>query len=319
MPTAGWKIFERLVHFIEQVLAPEGAVVTLDDHIPDVDTGEPRQVDASIRMKLGSGDVLIIVECRDRSRRQDARWIEEIAEKRWSVRADKAIAVSSRGFYDSAKKKARARNIELRTVSEIDESTVRSWFAGGTVLQTQVTFGTSQLLFTPFGDDTRLRFVETRNSDGSQNDEALYEKKVFEWIPDGLLVSVSDLCSQMEGRFKRSIWRGATTAPDGTWRREVRISFDPGVLRVTFQGQALEIALLRAKLWQRRVSSQVVQPKIMEYADLNDRVIAQALEWKFQHDGRDLGAFRVVRDVGKGTTTGFVVGPAEEESRKTKK
>lgn len=48
-----WRRFEKLVARIERVLAPKGAIVKSPDKIEDILTGSLREVDASIRMKVG--------------------------------------------------------------------------------------------------------------------------------------------------------------------------------------------------------------------------------------------------------------------------
>jgi hypothetical protein len=83
---------------IEATLAPSGARVKSPDRIRDKIAGQYREVDASIRYKVGSVDLLITVECRDRSRLEDVTWIEQIATKQAHIGAARTIAVSSKGF-----------------------------------------------------------------------------------------------------------------------------------------------------------------------------------------------------------------------------
>lgn len=118
------KLFEDLVRQVEEVLAPAGATITAPDYIPDVDTGRLREVDISIRAQIGSVPILILVECRDRGRKQDVTWVEDAASKRQSVRADKVVLVSRSGFSPEAVQKARARGVELRELEEATDSEV---------------------------------------------------------------------------------------------------------------------------------------------------------------------------------------------------
>lgn len=118
MPRPG-KETEELVEALEASVGKEdGVEVKSPDYIPDRDTGEPREVDVAVRIKSGSHRILIILECRDRQGAQDVTWIEQLATKRASVGADKAIAVSTSGFTGPAQKKAVACMVELRTVRE---------------------------------------------------------------------------------------------------------------------------------------------------------------------------------------------------------
>jgi hypothetical protein len=122
--------FEEVVKLIEETIAGEKIEVKSPDYIPDKDTGQPREVDISLRGKIGSSNVLIIIECRDRMKNppQDTTWIEQITCKRNSVGADKVIAVSSKGFTEPAKIKAQKNEIELRTFDEICPEEINRWF-----------------------------------------------------------------------------------------------------------------------------------------------------------------------------------------------
>jgi hypothetical protein len=141
MPT-GWRKFGELVAHIEQTLAGTAAVVKSPDHVPDLVTGDLREVDASIRLTAGSTPVLITVECRKRRKKQDVRWIEELATKRASIGAAKTIAVSATGFSAAATDAARRHGIELRTLEDrIGEEIVQQFLSGFhiTLIVTEVT------------------------------------------------------------------------------------------------------------------------------------------------------------------------------------
>ena len=127
--TAQWREFEKLIARIEQAMAPLDAAVRSPDRIPDKVTGELREVDASIRYKVGTCPILITIECRDRSSIEDVRWIEQLAEKKRSIGASMTLAVSSSGFSDPAMKKASAVDIEIRTLSDMAAEDFRQWLA----------------------------------------------------------------------------------------------------------------------------------------------------------------------------------------------
>ncbi|HUI39919.1 MAG TPA: restriction endonuclease, partial [Methanothrix sp.] len=93
---------ELLVAFLENHLGPLGIEIKSPDYIQDKDTSQLREVDISLRSKIGSSNILAIVECRDRKGDEDVTWIEQLSRKRESVGADKAVAVSSSGFSDPA-------------------------------------------------------------------------------------------------------------------------------------------------------------------------------------------------------------------------
>lgn len=129
-----WQEFERLVARIERAASPRGSVVKSPDRVRDLTTGRMREVDASIRTKVGTAEILITIECRRRSRRDDDTWIEQLATKRQKIGAAKTIAVSAVGFTDSAIQTARSVGIELRTLSKVSASDIEDWFlANGAV------------------------------------------------------------------------------------------------------------------------------------------------------------------------------------------
>lgn len=122
-----WRKFEKLVASMESVLLPRGAVVKHPDRIPDIDTGELREVDASIRYSVGSVLLLITIECRKRAKKDDVTWIEQLTQKQRSIGAAKTIAVSESGFTEPAHRKAKLKGIELRTLRKIKPRDIESW------------------------------------------------------------------------------------------------------------------------------------------------------------------------------------------------
>jgi len=95
-------------------------------------------VDVSLRGKVGSTDVLIILECRDRKSSEDVTWIEQLATKRDDIGANKAIAISSTGFTSGAKLKANSKNIELRTIEDINIDTISNWFISKNIISRSI-------------------------------------------------------------------------------------------------------------------------------------------------------------------------------------
>jgi hypothetical protein len=122
-----WRAFEQLVARIERALLPQGAIVQSPDKIVDKNTGQPREVDASIRYQLGSAPILITIECRDRISTQDVTWIEQLASKRLSVGADLTIAVSSTRFTGPAVMAAERLGIQLRLIEDITDQEIAKW------------------------------------------------------------------------------------------------------------------------------------------------------------------------------------------------
>lgn len=122
-----WREFEKLVARLEAALGPAGAVVKSPDRIRNRVTGQMREVDASIRYKIGTVPILITVECRKRAATDDDTWIEQLITKKERLGAAKTIAVSSSGFTEPAKKNARLAGIELRNISDLSQDEMLGW------------------------------------------------------------------------------------------------------------------------------------------------------------------------------------------------
>lgn len=129
-----WRRFEEMVANIERALAPYGAVITSPDHLPDLVSGQLREVDASIRFQIGSTPILITVECRRRGAIQDLTWIEQLASKKENIGASATLAVSSSGFSAGALEMAKRRGIETRTLTDVTGQEAADWVKGITVV-----------------------------------------------------------------------------------------------------------------------------------------------------------------------------------------
>lgn len=114
-----WREFERLVARIEADAGPRGLTVKSPDRIRCKETGRHREVDASIRSRVGTSDLLITIECRNRAKVQDVTWIEQLAAKREALGASLTVAVSSSGFSADAEIVAARRGILLRRIDEL--------------------------------------------------------------------------------------------------------------------------------------------------------------------------------------------------------
>ncbi|MFQ5793804.1 MAG: restriction endonuclease [Candidatus Bipolaricaulia bacterium] len=119
---------EKLVALLEERLGPQGIEVTSPDYIRGKESKSRREVDVSLRGRVGSASILVIVECRDRQEDEDVTWIEQLAYKAKDVGASKVMAVSSEGFTSGAINRAEANSIELRTLKEVDPDEILLWF-----------------------------------------------------------------------------------------------------------------------------------------------------------------------------------------------
>ena len=127
MTAQAWREFEKLASRIEQTIAGENVTVKSPDFIDCLTTGTRREVDVSIRTRVGSAEILVTVECRDRVDVQDVTWIEQLIAKRKNIGAAKTIAVAASGFSKEAALIARENGIDLRILDEINEEDIKGW------------------------------------------------------------------------------------------------------------------------------------------------------------------------------------------------
>lgn len=132
MPRAG-RSLELLVQALEQLLAGAPVEIRSPDFIMGRSSETTREVDVSLRSTVGSVSVLVIIECRDRAKPQDVTWIEQLASKREDVGADKAVAVAAGGFSAGARNLARSKQVDLRSLEELEPHVVFDWLTDQTL------------------------------------------------------------------------------------------------------------------------------------------------------------------------------------------
>jgi hypothetical protein len=94
--------FQRLVKVIYEQIKPEGASVTESAMLREKGSSTEREVDVLVEARLADTVVRLAVECRDRSRRDDIEWIDQLIGKYRDLPVDKIIAVSASGVTKSA-------------------------------------------------------------------------------------------------------------------------------------------------------------------------------------------------------------------------
>ena len=120
--------FRKISCFFEKTLGPQGIKVKSPDYIRGRISKSLREIDISLRSHTGSSEILVIIECRDRKGTEDVTWIEQLPSKREDVGAHKAVAVSSTGFSSGAINMAKVKDIELRTLEEVNPNEILLWF-----------------------------------------------------------------------------------------------------------------------------------------------------------------------------------------------
>ena len=128
MPRKG-RGLENLVGLIEEALKGAEVAVRSPEHVKGRHSNETREIDVTLRGKVGSTDLLVIFECRERENPQGVDWIEQLATKKDDVGAHLAVAVSSSGFTRGAETLGAQKGILLRTLAEFDPGEVKEFFS----------------------------------------------------------------------------------------------------------------------------------------------------------------------------------------------
>lgn len=287
MPRKG-RGLEQLVAMLEESLGEKGIQVKSPDYIKDKDTGEDREVDVSLRAKVGSFEVLAIIECRDRDDTEDVRWIEEIATKCKSVGADKVMAVSSEGFTAPAIKKAEKLNIGVRILNDFNPAEIGEWFK----CNEGIYFDPNAIIFD--------LVIETGNGDKIDAKGIDLDSPLFERIDDGRHLSFKEIWQSIP---KPAVYSGV---PEDGSHIQVCITLDyhpddqdkPNVYQcienVRYIKDQVKIDVKKmyigAELWQdvKRV------PYIVRRYESPDGSIAEIAEFEYEDKGKlyNIGIFK---------------------------
>ncbi len=106
-----WKKFEEFVASLQSLSTPD-AVLKHDDKIKGK-SGVIRQIDVSVRYKLGQFDLLIVIDCKDWKNPVDIADVGSFIDMVEDVEANKGAIVCNAGFTDGAKKRAIEKGIDL--------------------------------------------------------------------------------------------------------------------------------------------------------------------------------------------------------------
>lgn len=106
-----WLRFELLAKEIQEQLSPDALV----EHNIKVmgKSGSLRQIDISVKQKVGQFDIFIAIDCKDYNKKLDVKHIEEFAGLIQDVNAYKGAMVTFLGYTETARRRADALGIDL--------------------------------------------------------------------------------------------------------------------------------------------------------------------------------------------------------------
>lgn len=116
-------LFQKMVTYIAEQLAPNGAQLQESAELPERGiTGVVREVDTLLVVPVGLTSVRIAIESRDRSRKDDIQWVDDLIGKYALLSVDRVLAISSSGFSAAARQKAELHAIELLTPVDVTDT-----------------------------------------------------------------------------------------------------------------------------------------------------------------------------------------------------
>jgi len=114
------KDLQRLIRTIESARATNKDIsIESPKYLVDRITGERREHDVVLTIKHAHHELIVALECRDRSRKVGVPEIEAFQNKCRDTGISSGIIVSSKGFYETAKKKAKAYGIRCLSLDEV--------------------------------------------------------------------------------------------------------------------------------------------------------------------------------------------------------
>jgi hypothetical protein len=145
-----WKRFEKLAAKIQEELAPSAKVVH-DEKIPGRKSGTDRQIDISVRQRVGQFNLLIVIECKDYKVPVDVGDVGQFIDMVRDVGAQKGAIVSASGFSEASKRRAAEAGIDLFRLVDAESEDWRTYVRAGFLWHFKVLKGV-QFFFTPGWD-----------------------------------------------------------------------------------------------------------------------------------------------------------------------
>jgi len=303
---------EKIVRDLEKLLGDSNLEVKSPDKLFDYASEIYREVDISIKGKLGTNPILIVIECRDWGRAQNVTWIEQLKTKRDGIRANKMIAVSTSGFSPNAVILAEKYGIGIRNVNDLDAKELSGWIANNEVVDIFIGFEVEKVDYvvtdsSELGDVAPKATLPTfgereMNKRGTNN--AL--DKVFILKNTGQRFSINDLVSRLISKIK---FQGNTPLLD-----KVKPNQEPieATLPISFSDSSTILLVecdttiyrivemnIRVKLWKTERSIPI--SSIMQYTS-PEEILAERVDFTFTDENEKAITVSIQRDkqTGKG-------------------
>lgn len=293
------RFLEILTSQLEHILCEGTFTVRSPEYIPNRHTGDLVEVDVTLRGKIGSTDVLVALECRDRPKRQGINWIRELSTKKDDVGASAIVAVSSGGFTKDAEAEAVVRGVVLKSLAHLSEDEI-----AGTILGLKVDALRPRYLLKGFGGISYVPFMIYPNNPPefdmedlwklvrSPSKKGLYDKKEKNWI-------------SFSGLLERAEWAAVLRSVKVNEKREFEVSipstFDddgiPNVPRYHLYKEEVSDAFIGfsrltiiADIWYELEPAEL--SNAFKYSD-SDKCIARVAEFNLAPKGKPADVLQV--------------------------
>jgi len=114
-----WKRFEDLAAHIQRSLT-SGATVEQNVRVDGRRSGVPREIDISVKTRVGQYELFVAIDCKDCKRRIHVKDVETFIGLVKDVGANKGAMISARGFSDAAKNRASDAGVDLHRLVDAE-------------------------------------------------------------------------------------------------------------------------------------------------------------------------------------------------------
>ena len=115
------KQFEDLVHDLyAKMHQQDGGISSIEKRVRIDGVDGKREIDIFIRTRIGGHEIKTVIECKNWRRKIDVQVVDAFHSKIIDVRGNKGVIVSTNGFSDTARKKARRLGIDLCHITNSD-------------------------------------------------------------------------------------------------------------------------------------------------------------------------------------------------------
>lgn len=296
MPKLGRK-FEKIVRDLEELLGDSNLEVKSPDKLFDYASEIYREVDISIKGKLGTHPILIVIECRDWGKPQNVTWIEQLKTKRDGIRANKMIAVSTSRFSLNAETLAGKYGIGIRNVNDLDAKELSGWIANTEVVYILDHFDVQAVNYL-VTDSSKLGDVDSKANLTSLGERGTSKStdKMFIVKHTGQRLSINDIVRNIKFQDNTTLFDKVKPNRESI-EVDLALSFrdSSNILLVELNTKIYRILEMniRVKLWKTERSIPIAS--IMQYTSPNE-ILAERADFTFTDEKEKEITVSVQRD-----------------------